>query len=298
MSGYEVMVQRITTIIAELYQYGSVSRQRLRERFNVSERTLYRDLNRLGDRIIHDGKGIYHLAPAYAKSQSLKDLQDLARALGVAELVPVNKLALRPGAIKLPETLTIRSLPVDAAAQQALNHNFTLIDKAIREGRLCGFHYKNSARVVEPYKLLNLKGVWYLGAVEKGDVKGYQLSKISWLTLNDSHFSPNPHIQDYFDKEDDVWFSLNKQTVEIRVSHEVSYYFSRRNVLPAQSILRKEKNGDLIVKTDMAHENQLFPLLRYWLPHLVILHPADLQARFYQQLNQHISVLQARSEHA
>ena len=92
MSGHEVMVQRITTIVAELYQHGFVSRQQLMDQFTISERTLYRDLNRLGDRITHDGNGIYRLSPAYAKTQSLKELQNLARALGVAEFKPPERI--------------------------------------------------------------------------------------------------------------------------------------------------------------------------------------------------------------
>lgn len=102
MSGHEVMVQRITTIVAELYQHGFVSRQQLMDQFTISERTLYRDLNRLGDRITHDGNGIYRLSPAYAKTQSLKELQNLARA------------------------------------QQSLNHHFNALDKAIRDGKVPG----------------------------------------------------------------------------------------------------------------------------------------------------------------
>ncbi|HAY5651051.1 TPA: DeoR family transcriptional regulator [Escherichia coli] len=77
MSGHEVMVQRITAIIVELYQYGFVSRKKMMDEFNISERTLYRDLNRLGDRIVPDGDGIYRLAPAYAKPQALKEQQNL-----------------------------------------------------------------------------------------------------------------------------------------------------------------------------------------------------------------------------
>lgn len=91
MSGHEVMVQRITAIIAELYQYGFVSRKKMMDEFNISERTLYRDLNRLGDRIVPDGDGIYRLAPAYAKPQALKEQQNLINALGMAELFPVKK---------------------------------------------------------------------------------------------------------------------------------------------------------------------------------------------------------------
>lgn len=295
MSGHEVMVQRITTIVAELYQHGFVSRQQLMDQFTISERTLYRDLNRLGDRITHDGNGIYRLSPAYAKTQSLKELQNLARALGVAELVPVHKLAFRPGAV-LPETLSIRTLPADARAQQSLNHHFSTLDKAIRDGRMCQFHYKNSVRTVAPYRLINIKGVWYLGAVEAGEAKGYQLSQMSWVSLSTEQFTPDPDISAYFAKEDDVWFSLHKQSVQIRVDASVSYYFRRRSVLPGQQIIRETPDGGLIVQTEMAHQNQLFPILRYWLPNLVIIEPASLQQRFYQQLSEQLTALSTHGE--
>lgn len=96
MSGHEVMVQRITAIIAELYQRGFVSRKKMMDEFNISERTLYRDLNRLGDRIVPDGDGIYRLAPSYAKPLALKEYQNLISALGMEALFPAKKSSLSP----------------------------------------------------------------------------------------------------------------------------------------------------------------------------------------------------------
>ena len=119
-------------------------------------------------------------------------------------------------------------------------------------------------------------------------MKGFQLAKINWLKLTTENFTPELHIVKYFTEEDDVWFTLEKQSVKVKVAADVSYYFQRRSVLPAQKLIQQEPNGDLIVQTEMAHENQLFPLLRYWLPHLTIVSPTSLQLRFYQQLNQHI----------
>lgn len=290
MSGHEVMVQRITAIISALYQHGFVSRQKLLDEFNISERTLYRDLNRLGDRIIHDGNGIYRLAPAYAKPQTLKELQNLVSLLGMEELIPASKLILKPDL----SSLSIRALPGDPEAKRVLENNFSLFDKAIRQNSICEFHYKDRLRRVAPYQLINIKGVWYLGAVEDGNVKGYQLSKIRWLTLTSEHFTPEAHIAKYFAEEDDVWFSLNKQTVQIKIAAEVSYYFQRRSVLPAQKIVRQEPNGDLVVQTEMAHENQLFPLLRYWFPHLTIISPASLQHHFLQKLSQQMAEVAAQ----
>ncbi|HCT1633904.1 TPA: WYL domain-containing protein [Citrobacter koseri] len=284
MSGHEVMVQRITAIIAELYQCGFVSRKKMMDEFNISERTLYRDLNRLGDRIIPDGDGIYRLAPAYAKPQALKEQQHLISVLGMAELFPAKKIFSQPDLT----SLIIRSLPGDPEAKRVLENNYSLFDKAIRENNLCEFHYKGKHRTVAPYKLINIKSVWYLGAVENEKVKGFQLTKIHWLKLKSERFTPQPHITQYFSEEDDVWFSLDKQIVLLKISADVSHFFKRRNVLPAQKLIRQEPNGDLIVQTKMAHENQLFPLLRYWLPNLTIISPVNLQQHFYQKLNQQI----------
>ncbi|MBA7728863.1 MAG: WYL domain-containing protein [Hafnia sp.] len=287
MSRHEVMVQRITIIIAELYQHGFVSRQKLMDAFNISERTLYRDLNRLGDRIVHDGEGIYRLAPAYAKPQSLKALQNIINIVGMEDVFPTKKWLSQPDFT----SLSIRSMPGDPEAKRSLENNYGQFDKAIRESNICEFHYKDKHRAVSPYKLINIKGVWYLGAVENGNVKGFQLAKISWLKLTSTHFTPESHITQYFANEDDVWFSLNKKIVRINIAADVSYYFTRRNILPAQKTIGKKPNGDLIVQTEMAHENQLFPLLRYWLPNLTIISPVELQQRFHQQLSQQIEKL-------
>lgn len=288
MSRHEVMVQRITVIIAELYQRGFVSRQKLMEKFKISERTLYRDLNRLSDRIVHDGDGIYRLAPAYAKSQTLKELHNLVSLLGIDEFFPTKCLFSQPDF----SSLSIRSLSGDPEAKRILESSYSLIDRAIRENRICEFHYKNKVRTVAPYKLINIRSIWYLGAVENGSVKGFKLAKIRWLDLTSVHFTPEPHFTQYFIEEDDVWFSLDKQTVQIKIAAEVSYYFLRRNVLPAQKLIRQESNGDLIVQTQMAHENQLFPLLRYWLPNLTIISPTNLQQRFHQMLNLQIAKME------
>jgi len=290
MSGHEIMVQRITVIISALYQHGFVSRQKLLDEFNISERTLYRDLNRLGDRIVHDGNGIYRLAPAYAKPQTLKELRNLVSLLGMEEVIPANKLILKPDLT----SLSIRALPGDPDAKRALENNFSLFDKAIRQNSICEFHYKDRLRSVAPYQLLNIKGVWYLGAVENGNVKGYQLSKIRWLSLTSEHFTPEANIARYFAEEDDVWFSLDKQTVQIKIAAQVSYYFQRRNVLPSQKIIRQESNGDVIVQTEMAHENQLFPLLRYWFPNLTIISPPGLQRHFLQELSQQLAEMESQ----
>ncbi|MBY0418970.1 MAG: WYL domain-containing protein, partial [Pararheinheimera sp.] len=38
------------------------------------------------------------------------------------------------------------------------------LDAAIKDNKICTIHYKGKSRTVHPYRLMNLKGVWYLAA--------------------------------------------------------------------------------------------------------------------------------------
>jgi DeoR/GlpR family transcriptional regulator of sugar metabolism len=62
MSERETLGSRLTSIIIELHQYGAVDRNSLAQKFNVTERTIYRDLNRLGPIIIRTSEGKYSLS--------------------------------------------------------------------------------------------------------------------------------------------------------------------------------------------------------------------------------------------
>ena len=57
--------ERLVEIIIALHRNGSVNRRDLMQKFGITERTVYRDLQALSPIIEHDGKGRYQLLPAY-----------------------------------------------------------------------------------------------------------------------------------------------------------------------------------------------------------------------------------------
>ncbi|MFO3879621.1 HTH domain-containing protein, partial [Enterobacter hormaechei] len=57
--------ERLVDIIIALHRNGSVNRRDLMQKFGITERTVYRDLQALSPIIEHDGKGRYQLLPAY-----------------------------------------------------------------------------------------------------------------------------------------------------------------------------------------------------------------------------------------
>lgn len=84
---------------------------------------------------------------------------------------------------------------------------------------------------------------------------------------------------------------MNKIEVTVEVLPDIARYFERRSILPQQKIISKTADGKLIVTTRIAHRDQLFSTLRFWLPNVRIVSPVAEASSFVAQLSQYISRL-------
>ena len=84
--------ERLIDILVELQNYGVVSRHNLMKKYNITERTAYRDLNMLSPFIEACGDGKYRLISARAGNQSKESLhKSLARLLDTDAIFPDKK---------------------------------------------------------------------------------------------------------------------------------------------------------------------------------------------------------------
>ncbi|WP_217480889.1 HTH domain-containing protein [Enterobacter chuandaensis] len=65
--------ERLIDILLELHLHGVVNRSALMEKFKITERTVYRDLNALSPGVEHTGNGLYRLIHS-AQSPGGRDL--------------------------------------------------------------------------------------------------------------------------------------------------------------------------------------------------------------------------------
>ena len=274
---HDTLAFRLATILLKLNQDESFSTQELAEEFGVHERTIYRDLNRLAGIIEHSPDGKYRMAPEYRGKLRPKDLESFAKLVGVDELFPRNGSRFL---MALLDTLSQSSFLVRGHHYEKLKPHdaqFQQLDSAIRERKHCILTYADKRRTLEPYRLVNNKGIWYLVATDEGRLKSFSLSRISQLQISDDTFEPRADIQRQIEEEDDVWFSEEKTEVLLTVAPRVAYYFKRRKLLPQQTIDKELENGGLIVSSRISDENQILPLVRYWIPHVRILEPEWLK---------------------
>lgn len=284
--AYEKLAHRLAETIILFHQQEQVTRQQLAEKFNVSGRTVFRDLSRLSAIIEHIRGDSYCLAPQYHQALRTRDIRQLLDMAGVSPLFAGQNPAFWSALLQTEgiAQFSIKHPAAEHESEHALSRHFSQLRQAITEHRKCAFFYKDKPRVVEPYRLVNVKNVWYLAAMEQENLKGFLLSGIEWLELCDETFVREERIEQCIDEEDDVWFSLNKFPVRLHVNASVAGYFLRRDVLPGQVINTQNSDGSLEITCKIADERQLLPWVRYWLPNLTILSPESLHATLQTQL--------------
>ena len=66
---------------------------------------------------------------------------------------------------------------------------------------------------------------------------------------------------------------------------EVAHYFTRHDLLPNQRT-RADADGSLLIDTTIHHPQQLLSIVRYWMPHMRILKPAQWQQMLIESVQQ------------
>ena len=175
-----------------------------------------------------------------------------------------------------------------------LQKEFSQLEKAIKERKKISFSYlKNDAtksyEEIAPYKLINNKGIWYLAAQDKDKLKTFSFTKIRDLSISSEVFVWDEAVNQQLLNEDGIWLSTTKQTITMSVSKEIAHYFKRRKLIPLQMIEEEKSDGSLLVSSTVAHLNQIFPIIRYWIPHIQIISPPTLQAQLNKELEEYVA---------
>jgi predicted DNA-binding transcriptional regulator YafY len=80
----------------------------------------------------------------------------------------------------------------------------------------------------------------------------------------------------------------DKTEIVFKISREIAGYFKRRKLIANQVIEKELDNGGLIVSTKVGHVNQILPIVRYWIPHIIIISPDGLQAELEKDLRDYL----------
>ncbi len=305
--NYDKRIYRFVAILKELDSKKYVTTQGLAEEFNVSRRTIQRDMRILNDAgfpIYSDGEGMHSFiegfklnkvsltkeeaslfAIMYEVSDSLGDkFRESFRSL-FYKLIVENFSA--PYYVKFPHV-----------SEKCGAFDFDSIEDAIRNSKVIFISYKNTAGgvseyEVNPIKILFYDGFWYLLGVDRscGKLKKFRIDSISELSVsNESFYYNSDKISEILSESVNIWFLSGDKSeiVKLKVSGEKANYFKLRKYFPYQKIVREYKNGDILLEVKISCSNEILPTIMKWLPYIKIVSPVSLKRELEKILRKYL----------
>lgn len=285
---HDTLAIRLAGILLQLNEGEALCRYDLAAQFGVSERTIYRDLSRLADVVVRLPDGRYQLAKEHQGKLQPRDLEAFAKVTGVSRLFPNGGHRFFRSLLAPDEQRNFLVKAHHHENAEPHDQQFRQLNKAIRQQLQCRLIYADKPRSLCPYRLINNKGIWYLAATEKSQLKAFTLGRISAVHITELPFTPQQAVQRQIEEDDDIWFSKTKTSVQLSVAPAIAYYFLRRPVVPGQQIVQTLASGELRVSSTISHANQILPTIRYWIPHVRVLEPAWLAEQLTRELEHYL----------
>lgn len=239
--------ERLISIIMLLLEHKVMSASKLAEMFEVSPRTIYRDIEAIGKAGIpivgypgiNGGISIMEEYKIEKKLFTISDISALLIGLGsihssMSGEEIMNAMAKLKGLIPFEyrKDVEIKSnqIAIDHTpwiGTKNIKYYFKEIKTAINEQKLITFYYSNrksekSHRIIEPYRLVLKESNWYLQGycLEREDYRIFRLSRMSSLKIKEETFLPRPFDYDSMDFQ----FRTGKSITTVRLMVDESLY--------------------------------------------------------------------------
>ena len=236
-------IDRLISIIMVLLNCEKMSATKLAELFEVTPRTIYRDIETIEKAGIPiftttGAKGGIGILPEYKVDKSLftfSDIQTLLMGLdSVSTTLSQKEITGTLEKVKslLPKKHTIKAnqITVDLTTwmgNKGLLLSIEIIKRALIENRVLQFEYynkmgKKSTRRVEPYQLILKETHWYLHSycIERQDFRIFKLTRMSHLALDEKEFTP----RDFTPKPLNGSGWIDKKLIPIQLLIDASLY--------------------------------------------------------------------------
>lgn len=281
---------RLFKILYHLLDKGQATAPELAEKFEVSPRTIYRDIDALSSAGIpvyaEAGRnGGIHLMNDFVLDKAVLSEEEKQEILTALQSINSTKTSSRQTLQKLSAVFNINSenwLEVDFSRwgnSGTDNKKFELLKSAVIGQKCVKITYANSygtirERIIQPLKMSYKSMSWYLKAycMEKQDYRIFKLTRILDLEVLTEGFSKSSFPEPYPESNQAPAQAYN--TIVLRFPKNMSYriYDEFDNTQVSQ-----KENGDLIVSVEMPEDEWLIGYLLSFGTQVDIIAPAYLR---------------------
>lgn len=287
-------IDRLIGILSILLNHEKVTAAYLAEKFEVSVRTVNRDVETLCQAgipvvTVQGHNGGISIMEGYRLDKTLLTSSDMQSIL--AGLRSLDSISGTSRYRQLMDKLSFKSsgiltsnehILIDLSSwyKDSLTPKIELLQDSIKEHRLVSFDYysprEKSSRTVEPYLLIFRWSSWYVQAycLEREDFRLFKLNRIVNLQKKADIFSPRPLPELSFET-DKIFPNLIRTKILFDSEAEwklLDYY--------GPESYRRLEDGRLLFTWDFTEKDYLFPLLLSFGKQAELLEPEEWREDF------------------
>lgn len=239
-------IDRLVSIIMILLNKKHIGAQELADMFEVSPRTIYRDIDaiNMAGIPIHSTPGVgggFEIMQNYKIDKKIFSSADLSAILtglsSLSNMIQGDELANALAKVKsfIPADrakdieLKVNQICIDLSPWMG-NGNIQLyleiVKAALQESKLLSFEYiahhgSKTARTVEPYQLILKSSHWYLHGYcrRRNDYRMFRLSRMSNLQIQEKSFTPREYQKPALDFAE-IWETMQIK-IKIRIHKSI-----------------------------------------------------------------------------
>ncbi len=299
-------IQRLISIITILLDKKRIGAQELAEMFEVSTRTIYRDIdaiNMAGIPICSTSGvgGGFEIMQEYKIEKNVFTTADLSAILmglySLTDTVRGDELINALAKVKsfIPATkaqdieLKANQIYIDLSpwmGNKNAEKQLTIIKAALQEKKLLSFEYSDrhgnkTARIVEPYQLILKSNHWYFQGYcrIRNDFRLFRLGRISILKMSEENFTPRDYPKPQLDFSN-VWEQMQTK-IKIRVHQSildrVLDYCTYEDIFPCE-------NDYYIAQFPFIENEYYFDILLSFGDKCECLEPLDIRTKIKEKL--------------
>ena len=283
--NYDKALKRITTILSRLYQGEKLKSKELTEEFNVSLRTIQRDFS---ERLVNFPVNYHHTEKYWymeddfklEKNISVKDavildiLENVSKNLGDSFYNQSSTLLHK---LKNRNNCPIfTKLNMEDISDEI--ENLIQYEDAITNLNPIKIKYSTDNKTedikINPIKIVNFEGFWYIVATDVNDkLKSYRIKNSTLLKTYKSTFKISKEVETILNNAISIWFSDDKPfKVTLQIDNHIARFFKEKPISSTQEII-SEDNNHLIISVLATSDWEIIPIVKSWIPFIKVLDP-------------------------
>jgi len=303
---YDKKIFRIVSILNKLDANKQFSSSELSRDFNVSLRTIQRDIELLGAAgfpLVSPEKGLYAFQEGFSLKQMkisseeaslLSFLYEIAKTLGgnfKNSFLTIMQKVLQKGYdspfyMKVPEGVKLdKSLPFVKKIESAID--------ASQKLEIVYLTLANQERkyTAEPLKIIYFDGFWYLLTKVEGRsvVLKLRIERMKDVRVLNKYFEPPKNLMKMLEQSVNIWFSEKRdKKAVLKVDKDAAHFFKQKVYFPLQKITKQGKDGSLVLETKVSQYEEILHTIMHWIPDIEVLQPKELKIRIRKMVQEYL----------